>query len=582
MAESVQPDTCRPPGASWQQGANDNTPVAELARVSCQMRQPEAQDAPPGPLSSAVVDRPLVYPRSPTLPIDINYSTAGERRIPEFENPIEENNEDGNSVHTMSATVEPQAPPANVDGATGTGSPILPATSEEKKKMEDFPSRAHSNGGGLPKQNDMSSNTVLPRESITHQMGRQEPLTSATLVQEGISLAAQPTNSMAAQPNPKHTSFSHGHVEYDRDEASSGVLRLKPTCGQWEDFPAILSIARKLGAESDGCFKVVLPEDLLGPLPEKPAQRVPANAYRAHLIDRTRIWQVGTIPTEGDFPSSSEDPGPVFTGEPDKAFAKLRSLFTRNKDRKMRDVRYRVDVPAWNAELRKAAGVPEKSPLHPLKGDKLDKTKAIIPGIHTPYVYESGPAFGATFQIHAEDFRLSSLNHLYKGRKIWVVIPSSAVDLAEEKLGRRGKCSQFMRHRAEFVFPTKLDRLSIPFRIIDQQPGETIVILPDAYHEGFSTGYTLAEAKNYAEDNWTVSSYQPCDRGCNLPTAIPAAYMELVEDGEERIDLCAMHDAEMEFQRKRKRDELGITQSDDADEHEAQRPRLGVEVATVG
>ena len=364
-------------------------------------------------------------------------------------------------------------------------------------------------------------------------------------------------------------------LDFDHDGQSDGVLRLKPTCAQWDDFPGILAAARKLGATKDGCFKVVLPAGLLGTVPDKIAQRLPAKAYRPHQIKRTRIWQVGTVETEGDFPSSLERAKPSFEGSTTDAFKKLSHLFNKNKGRQMRDVRYRVDVPAWNSGQRINAGVPEKSPMHPLKGDKLDQTKAIIPGIHTPYVYESGPAFGATFQIHAEDYRLLSLNHLYKGRKIWVVIPAGAVDLLEEKLERQGKCSQFMRHRAEFLFPEKLKRLEVPFRIIDQRPGETIVILPDAYHEGFSTGYTLAEAKNYAEPDWTAASYQACDRSCKFLNMIPTDHMEIVEEGETRIDLCALLDAELDMKRKRQ------SSVEEGEEREAQRPRMSVEGISV-
>ncbi|KAL3958903.1 hypothetical protein ACCO45_007065 [Purpureocillium lilacinum] len=313
------------------------------------------------------------------------------------------------------------------------------------------------------------------------------------------------------------------HIEYDYDDVQGHrILRLKPTTAQWDDFPAVLAYARKLGAQGDSCFKAV-----------------PANAYRVKQIRKTTFWQVSTVPSDGEF--SSSNTGPEFTGSVDAAFKSLRRLFRTNKDRQMRNVRYRVDVPAWTPKQRLEAGVPERSPLHPLKGDKLDHTKAVIPGIHTPYVYESGPYFGATFQIHAEDFRLASLNHLYKGRKIWIVIPSTAVDVAEKALGRGTGCSQFMRHRAEFFFPDKLDKLGIPYRLVDQRPGETIVILPDAYHEGFSTGYTIAEAKNYADASWNTDTYQPCDATCKLVTAIPAAFMRPLEEGEARLDLCAAY-----------------------------------------
>ncbi|KAL7926817.1 JmjC domain, hydroxylase domain-containing protein [Trichoderma austrokoningii] len=317
------------------------------------------------------------------------------------------------------------------------------------------------------------------------------------------------------------------------------ILHLRPTAEQWGDFPTLLEFARSLHAELDGCFKIILPEELREPLPEKDPQQVAANAYRIRQINHRTFWQVSTVPSEGAF--SSSEPEGELSGSVDDKFKKLKTLFNKSKDKQMRNVRYRVDVPAWTAKQRREAGVPERSPIHPLAGDKLDKTKAIIPGIHTPYVYESAQHFGATFQLHAEDFRLSSLNHLYKGRKIWVVVPATAVDVAEEALNRKGKCSQFMRHRAEFFFPEKLQKMGIPHRIVDQRPGETIVILPDAYHEGFSTGYTLAEAKNYADPDWTADTYQPCQPSCQLMTAIPAEFMRPLRDGEERLDLCAAY-----------------------------------------
>lgn len=340
-------------------------------------------------------------------------------------------------------------------------------------------------------------------------------------------------SSVSTELAPLDCSFD---FEYDGTD-SHRILRIMPTVEQWNDFPAILAFARSRGANDDGCFKINLPEELQEPLPPKGAEKVPANAFKPKELKKNSFWRVNTVASEGTFASSV--PGPECTASASQAIDNLRKLFRKNNNKQLRNVRYRVDVPAWTADQRRAAGVPERSPIYPLKGDKLDDTLAIIPGIHTPYVYESGPHFGASFQIHAEDFRLVSLNHLYKGRKIWIVVPSTAVDVAEEALGRKNKCSQFMRHRAEFFFPQKLEKLGIPFRIVDQRPGETIVILPDAYHEGFSTGYTIAEAKNYADPDWTTETYQPCEASCQLVTAIPAELMRPLKESEERLDLCA-------------------------------------------
>lgn len=328
--------------------------------------------------------------------------------------------------------------------------------------------------------------------------------------------------------------------EFERDgPEGEGVLRLKPTAEQWADFPAILQFARHHGARNDGCFKVALPEELLDPIPDKAKHTATCNAYRPKRL-KNNFWRVSTGPGEGSF--SSSETGVDFTDTTQAALQKLKKLFCKNIDRRIRDVRYRPDVPAWTPEQRRRAGVPQRSPVHPLAGDELDFSRAIIPGIHTPYVYESAAPFGATFQIHAEDFKLISLNHLYKGRKIWIVIPSTSIDAAEVAFQRKNKCAQFMRHRAEFIFPDKLKQMGVPHRIIDQRPGETVVILPDAYHQGFSTGYTLAEAKNYADQNWAIDTYQPCGVECKLATAIPELFMRPLSEGEARIDLCARYD----------------------------------------
>lgn len=347
-------------------------------------------------------------------------------------------------------------------------------------------------------------------------------------------------------------------ISYERDYGSDGILRLRPTLDQWQNFPAVLSVARNLGANEDGCFKVMIPEGATGPLPHRAARTDEANAFKPHLIKGTNNYRVHTIMATGEFPATPFEDTTDYS-EPRVAVKQLQRTFSKNNRRQLRGTRYRVDVPAWTPEQRLAAGVPEESPIHPLLGDRLDKTKAIIPGIHTPYVYEAGPAFGATFQIHAEDYRLLSLNHLYLGRKIWVIVPSLNVDQAEMKLERGDRCSQFMRHRAEFFFPAQLDRLEIPYRIVDQRPGETIIILQDAYHEGFSDGYTLAEAKNYADAGWNASTYQPCNESCRLATAIPGDHMKLIGEDEERIDLCTAYLEEVSSQKRG----LDDTETDD-------------------
>ena len=325
---------------------------------------------------------------------------------------------------------------------------------------------------------------------------------------------------------------------------SHKILKIKPTVSQWEDFPALLAFAQKLGAHRDGCFKLVLPEGLRLPLPKTPPRNLSANCYR--LFKKPYSWRLHAETRNGRFRAVASSDASLKLQATSAAAAvdKLGKMFhetdinrrrrksRQGKGRLIPRVRYRPDVPAWTAEERLSVGIPTWSPIHPLRGDQLDHTKDVIPGIHTPYAYESSATFGAVFQMHVEDYKLLSLNHLYKGRKVWIVVPCTAFATAEKALRRRQRCSQFMRHRAEFVFPHQLERLGIPYRMVDQWPGETMVILPEAYHEGFSTGYSLAEAKNYADDSWSTDEYQPCGAGCGQATAIPAECMRMREPGD--------------------------------------------------
>lgn len=50
--------------------------------------------------------------------------------------------------------------------------------------------------------------------------------------------------------------------------------------------------------------------------------------------------------------------------------------------------------------------------------------------------------------------------------------------------------------------------LKIPIYKCNQYPGETIIIFPQAYHSGFSNGYTLNEAVNFGITEWLYHNRQ--------------------------------------------------------------------------
>jgi hypothetical protein len=152
----------------------------------------------------------------------------------------------------------------------------------------------------------------------------------------------------------------------------------------------------------------------------------------------------------------------------------------------------------------------------------LSKTTCAIQGIHSPYCYESDHKEGAPFLLHTEDFQLCSVNLLHQGRKIWICVFPDASNELEDKL-RQVKpggmsllsCSQFIRHACIYISTTELDKWGIPYTIVDQRAGEIVVTLPSTYHQGFSLGYTKAEAVNYADKRWDPGNTRnPCGRSC--------------------------------------------------------------------
>lgn len=87
----------------------------------------------------------------------------------------------------------------------------------------------------------------------------------------------------------------------------------------------------------------------------------------------------------------------------------------------------------------------------PNDGDQLAPLPVKTLGLYSPTAYVAGEQFGAIFNCHREDYDLHSINFLYTGRKIWIVIPPSHCHVLEEKFKampvyRPYPCSQFMRH----------------------------------------------------------------------------------------------------------------------------------------
>lgn len=128
-------------------------------------------------------------------------------------------------------------------------------------------------------------------------------------------------------------------------------------------------------------------------------------------------------------------------------------------------------------------------------------------GIQTPYVY-IGSAF-TSFAFHIEDGDLYSINYNHHGKpKLWYIVPkehgrklSKLINSATMHTG----CSNFVRHKRVIIPPSVLKKEGIHFARIVQNAGEYVVVFDGSYHAGFNFGFNLAEAINFADENWLAA-----------------------------------------------------------------------------
>lgn len=289
-------------------------------------------------------------------------------------------------------------------------------------------------------------------------------------------------------------SAKRSDIKYEWD---GKVLLLRPSADQWDDFPALLSYAQGLGAEKVGAFKVEVPRALRYDGPQTPPDNSARKCvkYRVQAL-KNDAFRVRLIPTTAVFRSSPSSLPNSSSAE--QAAERLEKLL--QSDQKLNGVYYRTDIPVCDSAERAAAGLPDTCIIWSCQGDQLPRTKYKIPGLHSPFCYESADKFGAIFACHLEDFYLHSLNHLHVGRKVWKVIPPAHTEVFERMLKSSDKsiataCAQFLRHASTYFQRSNLNQWGIPFTLIDQRAHEIVITLPKAYHECFSTGYTRRRSR---------------------------------------------------------------------------------------
>ncbi|QDZ23692.1 JmjC domain-containing protein [Chloropicon primus] len=148
----------------------------------------------------------------------------------------------------------------------------------------------------------------------------------------------------------------------------------------------------------------------------------------------------------------------------------------------------------------------------------LSNLKSNIPGVTEPMLY-CGMLF-SQFAWHVEDNFLNSINYHHLGApKFWYGVPQEHAKLFDECASKYvflnspadgGEVKDNQIHEAAGNFinkttmfcPKILVENSVKVFKIVQNPGEFVITFPQAYHGGFSMGFNLGEAVNFATREW--------------------------------------------------------------------------------
>mmetsp|Transcript_2339 Transcript_2339/g.7105 ORF Transcript_2339/g.7105 Transcript_2339/m.7105 type:complete len:460 (+) Transcript_2339:156-1535(+) len=128
-----------------------------------------------------------------------------------------------------------------------------------------------------------------------------------------------------------------------------------------------------------------------------------------------------------------------------------------------------------------------------------------ICGVNLPMLYV-GHAF-SMFGWHIEDNALYSLNYMHKGSaKTWYGVPGHEAQklekLAKSLFEQKDDLSCRLYQKLSMISPNLLLDAGIPVYELVQRPGEFVITMPRSYHSGFSHGFNVGEAVNFALPEW--------------------------------------------------------------------------------
>ncbi|KAJ1450474.1 JmjC domain, hydroxylase-domain-containing protein [Pelagophyceae sp. CCMP2097] len=129
-----------------------------------------------------------------------------------------------------------------------------------------------------------------------------------------------------------------------------------------------------------------------------------------------------------------------------------------------------------------------------------------LPGVNLPWLYV-GMLF-ATFSWHNEDNYLYSINYNHVGcAKQWYGVPGASADAFERVARilfqqRLQEVPELLHHMTTQFNPGKIREMDVPVYRLRQGAGEFVVTFPRAFHSGFSYGFNVGEAVNFATAAW--------------------------------------------------------------------------------
>lgn len=185
--------------------------------------------------------------------------------------------------------------------------------------------------------------------------------------------------------------------------------------------------------------------------------------------------------------------------------AKLENVFDQYISKRNTRSAYYLVCEAATLATRQSFGLQSIEPLS--CGLLKTRIQSRCPGINTPYAY-FGQASSVT-ALHIEDAFLYSKNFCHAGWKLWLVVQPESLPSLESHLKqvfkpRMASGSDFVRDLCVLVAPQQLREWEVLFEVFLQGPGDLVVTYPKAYHQVLNLTDSLAEAINFAPDNWEL------------------------------------------------------------------------------